>query len=36
MFNGFHVWIFQRIIHVLFQWDSASGANAFVGGDHQA
>ena len=36
MFNGFHVRVFQRIIHILFQWDAASGAHTFISGDYQA
>ncbi|SQA98166.1 Uncharacterised protein [Cedecea neteri] len=33
--DGFHIWIFKRVIHVLFQRDGTPGAHAFVGGDHQ-
>ena len=35
VFNGFHVRVFQGVINVLFERNSAPGAHAFIGGDHQ-
>ena len=33
--DRFDVRVFQRFVDVFLQWDTASGAHAFIGGDHQ-
>jgi hypothetical protein len=34
--NAFHVRVFQRVVDVFLQRDGATGAQPFIGGDHQA
>ena len=33
--DRFDVRVFQRFVDVFLQWDTAPGAHAFIGGDHQ-